>query len=149
MKNRLGELLRRPGGIHKEQAVTAAMEHIESLRDEYTKVIPSEIEALETIIAGTGPDGISAGEVLKLLNGAERLLVLSGTFGYPRLEAVVKSFCDFGIEMVERRITDVESLKVHLRAMWLFRTEASKVSEADAKNVLNELSKIHTHFKAG
>jgi hypothetical protein len=51
--------------------------------------------------------------------------------------------------MVERRITDVESLKVHLRAMWLFRTEASKVSEADAKNVLNELSKIHTHFKAG
>ena len=148
VKNRLGELLRRPGGIDREQAITVALEHVESLRDEYVKAIPGEIEALETIVAGVGSKKISACKIQELLDCADRLLVLSGTFGYPMLDAVVKSFCDLGIVMIEKGITSVEPLKVHLRAMWLVCPVSSKVADVEAKNVLNELSKIHEHFKA-
>ena len=148
MKNRLGELLRRPGGIDKEQAVAVAHEHVESLRDEYVKAIPSEIEALEAIIANARRDGISASKIQELLDCADRLLVLSGTFGYPLLDAVVMSFCDLGIMMIENDIVSLEALEVHLRAMRLVCPELSKATDVDAKYVLDELSKIHAHFKA-
>jgi hypothetical protein len=148
MKNRLGGLLHRPGGIDKEQAVAVALEQVESLRDEYVRAIPSQIEALDAILAGAGTDGISASKIQELLNCAERLLVLSGTFGYPLLDAVVKSFCDLGVRMIKKDITSVEPLKVHLRAMWLVCPDTSNVDDAEARNVLNELSKIHAHFTA-
>jgi hypothetical protein len=146
-KNRLGELLRRPGGIDREQAIAVALEHVESLRDDYVKAIPGEIEALEAIIAGVGSKEISAREIQELLDCADRLLVLSGTFGYPMLDAVVKRFCDLGIVMIEKGITSVEPLEVHLRAMWLVCPQLSNATDMEARNVLTELSKIHAHFK--
>lgn len=147
VKNRLGELLRRPGGVGREQALTEADVNVESLRAEYIKAIPGEIEALETIMAGVESGEISAGEIQKLLDYADRLLVLSGTFGYPLLDAVVKSFCDLGMAMVAEKITSVAGLNVHLRAMRLVCPDAAAIDEAEGENVLNELAKIHAHFK--
>jgi hypothetical protein len=147
VKNRLGELLRRPGGVAKEEAVTDALQRIESLREEYVKAIPNEIELLEAILADTRHGRISSREICKLLNCADRLLVLSGTFGYPLLDAVVKSFCDLGAGMIEKNITSVDALLVHLRAMRLVCPGQSSATEEEAKDVLNELSKIHAYFR--
>ncbi|MGA7713575.1 MAG: hypothetical protein WCA81_16875 [Rhizomicrobium sp.] len=147
VKNGLGELLKRPGGIGREQALADADVNVESLRSEYVKAVPGEIEALETVIAGVESGEISAGEIQKLLDYADRLLVLSGTFGYPLLDAVVKSFCDLGMAMVEEKITSVAGLNVHLRAMRLVCPDAAAIDEAEGQNVLNELAKIHAHIK--
>jgi hypothetical protein len=147
VKNRLGEILRRPGGIGREQALTEADVNVESLRAEYVKAVPGEIEALETILGGAEAGEISAGEIQKMLDCADRLLVLSGTFGYPLLDAVVKSFCDLGMAMVEDKITTVAGLNVHLRAMRLVCPDAAAIDKAEGENVLSELAKIHTHFK--
>ena len=63
VKNGLGELLKRPGGIGREQALADADVNVESLRSEYVKAVPGEIEALETVIAGVESGEISAGEI--------------------------------------------------------------------------------------
>ncbi len=146
VKNRLGVLLRRPGGIAKEEAVADAEERVASLRDEYVRAIPSEIEALEAIVAGARCGRISSREIQRLLDCADRLLVLSGTFGYPLLDAVVRSFCDLGVGMIEKNIASVDALIVHLRAMRLVCPELSNATEAEARSVLTELSKVHAYF---
>ena len=121
--------------------------NVESLRAEYVKAVPGEIEALETIVAAQDSGEISAGDIQKLLDYADRLLVLSGTFGYPLLDAVVKSFCDLAMGMAEEKIMSVAGLKVHLRAMRLVCPDAVALDEAEGERVLNELAKIHAHFK--
>ena len=148
VKNRLGELLRRPGGIDREQAIAVALEQVETLRDEYVRAIPGEIEALEAIIASAGTDGISAEKIKELLDCADRLLVLSGTFGYPMLDAVVKNFCDLGILMIRKGITSIDPISVHLRAMWLVCPASSNISDEEAESILNELPKIRDYFSA-
>lgn len=146
VKNRLGELLRRPGGIARDEAVADAQQRIEALREEYVRAIPNEIELLERILAGAKHNRISSREIRKLLNCADRLLVLSGTFGYPLLDAVVKSFCDLGAGMIEKNIASVDALFVHLRAMRLVCPGQSSATEEEARDVLKELSKVHAYF---
>jgi hypothetical protein len=146
VKNRLAELIHLPGGISREEAVDAAIRHVESLRDDYVKLIPDEIAALEAIVGDGGE--ISAPEIDRALDRAARLLSLSGTFGYSLLDAVVKCFCDLGMLMIEYGITSAAPLEVHLRAMRLVCPGSPALVEAEAKDILDELAKIHAHFKA-
>ena len=146
VKNRLTELIHLPGGISREEAVVTAIKHVESLRDDYVKLIPGEIAALEAIVGDGGE--ISAPEIERLLDRAARLLSLSGTFGYSLLDAVVKCFCDLGMLMIKYGITSAAPLEVHLRAMRLVCPGSPALAEAETKDILEELAKIHAHFKA-
>jgi hypothetical protein len=128
-KNRLGELLRRPGGIGKEEAVAVALQNVDELRDDYVKTIPAEMDVMDAIIANAGTKKISASDIQKLLQRAECLLVLSGTFGYPILDAVLKSFCDLCAGMIENDIGSIEPLKVHLGAMRLVSPDAPALGD--------------------
>jgi hypothetical protein len=145
VKNRLGELLRRPGGIQRTQAVASASEAIETLREDYVGVIPDEIGVLEAIAAGS-KSGLSSLEVAAMIEGAGRILTLSGTFGFELLDRVVKRFCDFAGGMVEKNITDVAPVEVHLRAMRLVCPGAADLSEAEIDNMLSGLEKVHKHY---
>ncbi len=146
VKNRLGELMRRPGGVSRAQAVEEAAKGIESLRAGYVNAIPVEIAALEEMVAANGSDEISADGIGCLLNRASRLLTLSGTFGYDRLDAVVKRFCDLGLGMIEKGITSVAPIEVHLRAMRLVSPDSVSLAREDAQELLAELSRVHEHF---
>ena len=147
VKNRLGELMRCPGGVSREQAVEEATKGIESLREGYVNAIPVEIAALEEMVAANGSDEISADEIGRLLSRASRLLTLSGTFGYDLLDAVVKRFCDLGLGMIEKDITAVAPIEVHLRAMRLVSPDSVPLAREEAQELLNELSRVHAHFE--
>ncbi|HEY0282428.1 MAG TPA: hypothetical protein VGC27_07385 [Rhizomicrobium sp.] len=146
VKNRLAGILRSPGGISRTEAVTAATASIESLREEYVKLIPLEIAALETIVAEAGADEIDARDIERLLDRAGRLLTLSGTFGYSLLDAVAKCFCDLAAGMIEKGITCTGPITVHLRAMRLVCPGSPALAEAESRGILDELLKIHAHF---
>jgi len=147
VKNRLGELMRRPGGVSREQAVEEATKGIETLREGYVNAIPVEIAALEEMVAANASDEISAHEIGNLLSRAGRLLTLSGTFGYDRLDSVVKRFCDLGLGMIEKGITSVAPIEVHLRAMRLVSPDSAPLADEEAQELLNELSRVHAHFE--
>jgi hypothetical protein len=146
VKNRLGELLRRPGGVGREEAVEAAGKNVESLRDEYVSAIPDEIAALELILAAAGRKKIPVSELKSMLERAGHLLTLSGTFGFDLLDLVVKRFCDLASGMIEKEIEDVAPVSVHLRAMRLVCPGVAELPEGEADHMLSGLAKVHAHY---
>jgi hypothetical protein len=146
VKNRLGQLLRIPGGVAREEAVEAATQAVETLRDEYVNAIPGEIAALEAIITASGRKRVASHELQAMLDRAGHLLTLSGTFGYDLLDEVVKRFCDLTTGMIEKDICDVAPVDVHLRAMRLVCPGGPELDEAQADHMLSGLELVHTHY---
>lgn len=143
VKNLLGELLHMPGGISRDEAVEEARRLIEELREECERAIPAEITSLEDIVAIFG-ETASAKQLGMILDAVDPLLTLSGTFGPAILDSVVKRFCDLCAGMVDKGITSVAPLRVHLRAMRLvWRGDLDPVA---ANEILEELTRIHTHY---
>ncbi len=143
VKNLLGELLHMPGGVTREEAVEEAQRLIEELREDFVKSIPAELTMLEDLIALVGPT-ISTTQLSMILDAVDPLLTLTGTFGTPALDAVVKRFCDLCAGMREKGIDAMAPIQVHLSAMRL--VWKSQMSEAEASEILGELQRIHTHY---
>jgi hypothetical protein len=146
VKNRLGQLLKLPGGVAREEAVEAAGKAVETLREEYVNAIPGEIGALEAIVAAAGRKHIPASELEAMLERAGHLLTLSGTFGYDMLDEVVKRFCDLTTGMIEKDIGDVAPVSVHLRAMRLVCPGGAELDAGAADHMLGGLEKVHAHY---
>lgn len=147
VKNRLGELLRKPGGIKRSEAIEEAGKNVESLREEYVAAMPGEIAALEDLYAVAAMSGRMSAELLDaMVRRAGQLLTLSGTYGYDRLDQVVKRFCDLAIGMVEKNIDALPPVNIHLRAMRLFCPGAPELPEAEAETILAGLERLHEHF---
>lgn len=149
VKNRLADLLFRPGGISRTDAVAAASQEIEMLREEFVACIPSEISALEALAAACGPEQIWPSEIERMLDRAARILTLSGTFGFMALDTVVKRFCDLCAAMADKGMTSIAPINVHLRAMRLVSPDSPQLPEQQVDELLNELAKMHGHFGIG
>lgn len=146
VKNRLGQMLHKPGGIGREEACETAALNVESLRDEFVTAIPGEIAALETIVEAAGRKRIPASELDAMLRRAGQLLTLSGTYGYDLLDQVVKRFCDLASGMIEKNVEDIAPVDVHLRAMRLVCPGAPELSQEAADNVLLGLEAVRAHY---
>ena len=146
VKNRLGQLMKLPGGVAREEAVAAAGVAVETLREEYISAVPGEIGALEAIVAASGRKRIPAHELEAMLDRAGHLLTLSGTYGYDLLDEVVKRFCDLATGMIENNIGDVAPVNVHLRAMRLVCPGGAELDEGAASQMLGGLEKVHSHY---
>jgi len=143
IRNILGERLSRPGGVTREKAVQEAGRRVETLRAPYEDAIAVEIAKLEKIVAAAGAE-IAARQLAQLLDGAGRLLILTGTFGFGLLDAVTKSLCDLCVGMLEKSIVATAPLAVHLNAMRL--AWKMEMSEAEGEEMLGELARIHAYY---
>lgn len=146
VKNRLGQLLHKPGGIKRQEAVDAAQKNVETLREEFVAAIPDEITALEDLFAVMQMSGMSGELLTAMLQRASQLLTLSGTFGYDLLDVVVRRFCDFASGMIDQSITDSAPVGVHLRAMRLLCPGNAELSQAEADRMLSSLAALHEHY---
>ncbi len=146
VKNRLGQMLQKPGGIGRKEACETAAKNVESLRDEFVGAIPGEIAALEMIVEAAGRKRLPAGELDAMLRRAGQLLTLSGTYGYDLLDQVVKRFCDLACGMIEKNIEDVAPVNVHLRAMRLVCPSSPELPQEAADNMLSGLAAVHAHY---
>lgn len=147
VKNRLGMLLRAPGGMARDDAVAAAGQNVETLRSVFVKAIPREIAALETILNVAGRTTITKDELEAMLRRAGQILTLSGTFGFGRLDDVVKRFCDLAMGMIDKNIEQTAPVAVHLRAMRLVCPGGGMgLSDTDAEQILKSLERVHAHL---
>jgi len=146
VKNRLGQMLQKPGGIGREEACETAVKNVESLRDEFVGAIPGEIAALELMVEAAGRKRLPAGELDAMLRRAGQLLTLSGTYGYDLLDQVVKRFCDLASGMIEKNIEDAAPVNVHLRAMRLVCPDSPELPQEAADNMLSGLAAVHAHY---
>lgn len=146
VKNRLGQLLRMPGGISRDDAIATADANVDTLREEFVAAIPVEIAALETMLQKNGDKPLTKDDLEAMLRRAGQLLTLSGTFGFDLLDEVVKRFCDLTLGMIEKNIGKTGPVAVHLRAMRLVCPGGTGVGEAEAGHMLTNLERIHAHF---
>jgi hypothetical protein len=146
VKNRLGQLLHKPGGIARDDAVASAGSNVETLRGKFVRAIPKEIAALEAILNVAGRTRISKDELDAMLNRAGQLLTLSGTFGFARLDLVVKRFCDLALGMIDKDIDMVAPVTVHLRAMRLVCPGSAQISDVEVEHMLKSLEGVHAHL---
>lgn len=146
VKNRLGELLRKPGGVARSEALEAAIRNIETLREEFVAAIPGEIAALETILDAAGRKHLSAADLDAMLRRADQLLTLSGTYGYDLLDQIVKRFCDLASGMIERNIEDAAPVEVHLRAMRLVCPGNPDLDDTESGHMLARLAAVRAHY---
>jgi hypothetical protein len=146
VKNRLGQLLRKPGGISRDDALAAADQNVDTLREEFVAAIPTEIAALEAMLNATGRKHVTRDDLEAMLRRAGQLLTLSGTFGFAILDDVVKRFCDLIIGMIEQGIDKGAPVAVHLRTMRLVCPGGAELSKLEAEHMLESLERVHAHL---
>jgi hypothetical protein len=134
------------GGIARNEAIASASKQVETLREKFVGAIPEEIAGLEQIAAAGHSESISVGQIEAMLARAGHLLTLSGAFGFARLDQVVMRVCDLALGMVEKQITSVAPIDIHLRAIRLVRPGVRPLEQGEVESVLSSLVKIHAHY---
>ncbi|GAA0560337.1 hypothetical protein [Rhizomicrobium electricum] len=148
VKNRLRALLYAPGGVSRDEALGAARQNVEMLRRDFVKAIPAEVAALESMI-DPAKNTITSGELDAMLLRAGQILTLSGTFGFPLLDQVVKRFCDLALGMLEKNLDMVAPVAVHLRAMRLVCPGGVALNAMEADRMLKSLEDVQAHLGIG
>jgi len=145
VRNRLGDLLNREGGISREEAVTRAEAMVEDIRESSECELRNQIAGLEALLPRTTAN-VTEDLMAEVLRQADCILTLSGTFGFAALDIVTKSLCDLVEGMLRQGIFAADPIRVHLRAMRLFAPGAPSLSSEEAESVTSELGRILTHL---
>jgi hypothetical protein len=93
-KTRLSEIAAEIGGIARDEAIAGAKESVELMREEGDAEINRSMVAIEAIMAGTNRRTLQAADMRKILQFADQIVTLAGTFGYTALDRVMRSLCD-------------------------------------------------------
>jgi len=147
-KGRLAVLAARSGGISSEDAVAAAAQNVEQMRDESDKVLTQTVGALEAMIAALRGDALSEGALAQLHADADRIVSLSGMFGLETLNRVARSLCDLLSALSAAHIHDSSGVVVHVRALRLMAPGAPAMTPDAEATILAELAKLVRHYDA-
>ena len=146
-KIRLVELVTAPGGLSRDDAVTATMQNMQAISGEGNTAMIVSIQAIEAILAAT--KGRQEPEALEaILPHADQIVTLAGTFGYDYLDGAARSLCDTLDAMLAAKIFDIAPALVHLDAMRLFAPGKEGPQGPAAEGILAELSRVQAHYRA-
>ena len=145
-KIRLAQMLARPGGITREEALSAATSNVRAISGEGDREIETAIRTIEKIATAAG-SSISKEQLARILEEADQIVTLAGIFKYSWLNMATRKLCDVADGFLQAGLSDIAPILVHVRALRFFAPSTTALSEAQAKVVLSELDKVHTHYK--
>jgi hypothetical protein len=144
---RLSEMVKRAGGISREDAVEGAVQQMESLRGESDDVIEATIATLEAIGHAALKKGqCSREQMLEILQHGDQLVTLAGTFGYGPLGNASRSLCDMTDGMMRAGSRDIAPILVHVQAIRMMAPRSATLPPEAVEKVLAELTRVLTHF---
>lgn len=146
-KTRLADLISRPGGIDRDEAVAVALKAVETMRDDCNVAIGQTIGTIESIVRAGKSRALGAADMQEVLTLADRLITLSGTYGYVQLDAVSRSLCDL-VETLSRNGTyALEPIAVHTQALRLMAPGSALPPQEQIDGMLAMLAKVLAHFR--
>lgn len=150
LRNGLGELLNRPGGVGRERAVTAATRGVEKLRSGLVQVLIDEVAQAENL-ARSATDPVPAELMMELFRHEGVIFNLAGTFGYAGLQSVAAGLSDLLAEGCRRGCCPLDAVIVHIQAARLVGPDAAPLHETEHAALLDRLAKVRSHVgrKAG
>jgi hypothetical protein len=135
----------RTGGITRENAIEAAMENLREISGEGDASIESAIVALEGLVksasAGFTPDLLRT-----VLDQADQIVNMAGTFAYDALDRASRSLCDIADGLMREGRGDVAPVAVHVRAMRLFSPLGTLPAPEECERILAELAKVTAYY---
>lgn len=146
-KIRLAELAARPGGMTRDDAVSAAVQSMDSMRGEADGALRAAMVELEKIAFAAGPLGPD--RMTAILKHADQVVTLSGMFGYSALDTAARSLCDVADGMLRAGVWDRAPIAVHVQTMHLLVPGGMSLSPDHAAQLLGELAKVAAHFNFG
>jgi hypothetical protein len=128
---RIAQLVNRPGGITATEAVAAAEQSLEGLRDRGLSEIAETIDRMFGIAKeiGRGPDTNRAGELYSQSNS---LVGVAGVFGKNGLGEVALSLCTLIERLLLAKSWDGLAIQLHLDSMRLLAATSMGKSEVSA-----------------
>lgn len=141
-KTRLQQLLLRPGGISRDQAIQGANANIRAHGADSAAEVANAIAAIAAIAARSSNGRMSSAEMEKILEQGDHIVSLAGTFGYDHLERAARALCDITYGLVRTGCGDAAPIHVHVMALRLFSPMAATPSVAEAEKVLSELASV-------
>lgn len=148
-KIKLQEMLMRPGGIGRDEAIGAAIENLRSESGESNTVIENAIAAIAKIAGGAKNNVLSPDDMKGILEQADQIVTLAGTFGYDYLDRAARGLCDITDGLVRTNRPDAAPIHVHVMALRLFSPAAATPSQAEAEKVLSELASVMAFYNVG
>jgi hypothetical protein len=135
----------RTGGITRENAVEAALENLRAISGEGDASIESTIEALESLVKSGGAR-LSAEQLRAVLDHADQIVTMAGTFAYDALDRASRSLCDIADGLLREGRGDAAPVAVHVRAMRLFSPLGTPPQPAESERILAELGKVTAYY---
>jgi len=143
---RLQEMLLRPGGIGRDEAISGAIESLRAESGESNAEIEKEISAIAAIASGAKGNVQPQEDMKKILEQADQVVTFAGTFGYDYLDLAARGLCDMADGLIRTQCTDAAPIHVHVMALRLFSPAAAPPSVAEAEKVLSELASVMSFY---
>jgi hypothetical protein len=143
---RLAKLAKEAGGRLREDAIAAAETRVETLRDDGVNGIAAALIEIESVVKASVNGNLSREQFMVIQGMADRIITLSGTFGFKRLDIVARSLADLTNLLLTSGTGPVAPVLVHARAARLFAPKADPLPEEAAQLMLAELKKVREHF---
>ena len=111
---RLAQLINQPGGITAQEAVAAAEQQLEGLRERGLSDITATIRAVQALASGLPPEELEArgNELYRMSNS---LIGVAGVFGKSGVGDVALSFCT----LIERRRSPGIGIAMPSKPIWI------------------------------
>lgn len=137
-ENRLGAMLRQPGGITVGHAIRKAEENLEGIREASLRAVDGQIGQIEAAVrkAGARPSAFDREEIYRL---AGEIHGVAGVFGLEQLGEAAFSLCELVDHLGEADRWSAQAIAVHLSALRLFRHPEANL---DGKAVLAGLQRV-------
>jgi hypothetical protein len=136
--NRLGELIARPGGIDRAQAIASAARALDRNRQPARDEIEVLIRILEQPIAGLDPAAMA--DIAAL---ADRIVSLALLLEMETLALAAMRLCDLGLALGDAPRAD--PVAVHIKALRLLAPGAPALAADEAETVLAGLAGLVRH----
>ncbi len=141
VKNRLGELMRQPGGRSVVDALRGAEHRVDKNRDTFLKALDEAIGRLEA----AGAQGEPSAQATVLYAAANDMIAMAGLVGFEALDEVAHGLCDLIDVMRAEGTWSDQAVRVHVDSVTLLRG-LNPNDEIAREKVLDGLRKVWTRF---
>ena len=119
-ENRLGKVVREPGGVHLNEALVQAGRNLDSIQAECLAVMDGQIEEMERLCAegGRRPEDEIKHRIYDLAND---VLAVAGSFQLKQLGEAAFCLCELVDRLRTRGKWNQAAVEVHLSAFRLLR----------------------------
>ncbi|QUD85990.1 hypothetical protein [Phenylobacterium montanum] len=144
VKNRLGEMMRQPGGRSVIEALKGAQKRLEKLSPDLLKSLDKAIARLDAGASALHdpPDEKALSEVYQASN---EIIALAGLVGYAPIDEVAHGLCELIDAFLTEGQWNDQAIRVHIDSAQLLRTLPPTDKDA-RERVLDGLRKVWNRF---